>query len=192
MNKKVKIENERLLKKQQKQTERQLLLEKVNAPENDKFSDVSFDRVNEKKTILDMVDRVAPSFQRFVNNVVNQYRKKFPSEFYDELFRLKGYKKDSKKPYIRPMIFAVYTLEVVYGRFPDGIVAYFNEVNPADETGFKIFKNHQWLNELGNEKLVTIISEAIALMKECKYWDEFKRTYAIKYGMPYQIAMFEE
>src|SRR5690242_5199081 len=46
-----------------------------------------------------------------------EYSKTFPPQFYNELRRLTGYNKDKKNPHHKPMIFAIYTIKYVYGRF---------------------------------------------------------------------------
>lgn len=174
---------------------KQLILRRVNKNQShseEEITDEKLDKYNEKETILDMVSNMP--FRKFIskNKEIIVYGKKFKPAFYNQLFRLTGLKPDPKFPHRRPNIFAKYTLDIVYDSFPNGIISYLQENNPADATGFRMYKHFQLFSKLGEKKLVDIIKSSINVMERSKYMDHFWRLWAKENNRPYQGYIFED
>jgi P63C domain len=172
---------------------KQLILNRVNKiphPSEDLFSDENFDKYNEKETILDMVSKMP--YRKFVSKGIEEYRKRFKPSYYKQLYRLTNLKPDPNNPHYKPWKFARLTMQIIYRSFPDGIIEYFNEQNPADATGFRMYKHHQLLSKLGVKKLLEILKNATRVMEQASNWDHFLRLYGKELNYTYQGGMFED
>lgn len=103
------------------------------------------------------------------------WAKRFPDEFYRQIYRLKGWKWPvgrAKTPYLGHI-----TNDIVYERLPEGVLQSLRQVNPTDEeTKRRKFKHHQFLSEdVGQPDLRDHILQIIPIMKISKTWDGFKR-----------------
>jgi hypothetical protein len=103
------------------------------------------------------------------------WAKRFPDEFYRQIYRLKGWKwpvGKAKTPFLGHI-----TNDVVYDRLPEGVLPKLRELNPTDgESKRRKFKHHQFLSEqVGQPDLRDHILQILPLMKISKTWDAFKR-----------------
>lgn len=103
------------------------------------------------------------------------WAKRFPDEFYRQVYRLKGWKWPvgrAKTPYLGHI-----TNDVVYDRLPEGVLPKLRELNPTDdESKRRKYKHHQFLSEqVGQPDLRDHILQILPLMKISKTWDAFKR-----------------
>lgn len=81
------------------------------------------------------------------------WTKKFPDEFYRELFRLRGWTHDPLSVK-RPKLVGYLTENIVYKRLPDGILEELKRLNPKDESGRRKQRHHQFLtDDIGNPHL---------------------------------------
>jgi hypothetical protein len=85
---------------------------------------------------------------------------------------------------------AKYTTEVIYGRFTKDIIMAIQLQNPYIGSGIRRFKHFQYLNDAGQKKLEQFIDEAVALMRDSSNWYEFRVKMFQKYGVPYQMDLF--
>jgi hypothetical protein len=179
--------------KQNEDLAKQLILNRVNKDsQKDKFTDESFDQYNEKETILDMVSKLP--FRKFISKTkeIAVYGRKFRPAFYNQLYRLTGLQPDPLHPNRRPSVFAKLTLDIVYSSFPDGMVSYLQENNPADADGFRMYKHFQLFSKLGEKKLLDIIDSSIKIMKKSRHMDHFWRLWSKENNSPFQGDMFED
>ncbi len=106
------------------------------------------------------------------------WTRRFPLEFYQETYRLLGWKLDpsskSKPGYVGKL-----TNALVYDRLPPGVAAELRNQNPIDPaTKRRRFKHHQFLTEdIGNPHLEKHLSKVIGLMQASDTWGEFKRLF---------------
>lgn len=100
----------------------------------------------------------------------------FPMEFYEELFRLKGWPLD-KTTMKMPGVVGKYTNDLIYDRLAPGILEELQKKNPIlPETGRRKAKHHQWLtDETGHPALDKHFSGVLALMRANTQWENFKR-----------------
>jgi len=108
----------------------------------------------------------------YISQELLQWQKKFPDEFYNQIYRLRGWDKDPIKqrtPYLGKI-----TNDVIYGLLPPGVLKELRKKNPIVENQRK-FKHHQFLSEdIGNQHLQKQLTEVITLMRISDNWDGFE------------------
>jgi len=72
--------------------------------------------------------------------------KKFPDEFYENIYRLKGWKWPGMQKN-RFSVVAYYTRDLVYERVGPGVLAELEKKTPKNDRGYRPNKLHQWLTE---------------------------------------------
>ncbi|MHB8853265.1 MAG: P63C domain-containing protein [Ignavibacteriaceae bacterium] len=105
-----------------------------------------------------------------------KWAKRFPDEFYQKLFELKGWQWEGIRVK-RPGVVGIYTNDLVYSRLAQGILAELKRLNPPNETtGRRKIKHHQWLtNDIGHPALQQHIHALIAFMRAAANWGQFHR-----------------
>jgi hypothetical protein len=103
------------------------------------------------------------------------WAKRFPDEFYKQVYRLKGWKWPvgrAKTPLLGHI-----TNNIVYERLPPGVLPKLREKNPTnDETKRRKWKHHQFLSaDVGQPDLRDHILQIIPIMKISRDWTTFKR-----------------
>jgi len=111
---------------------------------------------------------------RFVKKEFSTWIKRFPDEFFREMFRLNGWEwRDSPQ---RPMRASQYIVEVVYNRLAPGLVKELRKKNPKDSKGNRKRAHHQWLSDqVGGPELASHVRAVIGLMRSSKTWGGFMR-----------------
>jgi len=133
--------------------------------------------VDEATGYQEVRDRLALQkiLERWIAKELLPWTKRFPDEFYRQMFRLKGwqYRPLSVK---RPKVIGHYTDDIVYMRLETGVLEELKRKNPRTDRGYRKNKHHQWLTEdVGHPKLRDHLSGVIALMRASPTWDIFKR-----------------
>lgn len=124
-----------------------------------------------------------------------KWAKTFPDEFYENLFKLKGwqYRPLSVK---RPGVVGTWTNDIVYRRLAPGVLKQLRERNPVTETGRRKHKYFQWLSDdYGQPALKNHLSNVIFLMKASADWSRFYRALqraAPKYGDTIPLGLGEK
>lgn len=112
---------------------------------------------------------------KFLRKELATWAKRFPDEFYKEMFRLRGWQWLSLKGK-RPGIVGTYTNDLVYERLAPGILEELEERNPKDDHGHRRGKHHQWLTEdVGHPALAQHLHAVIGFMRASSGWDQFYR-----------------
>jgi len=103
------------------------------------------------------------------------WAKRFPDEFYKQIYRLKGWAWPVGKA--KTPLLGHITNDVVYERLPTGVLERLRELNPTQEdTKRRKHKHHQFLSvEVGQPDLRDHILQIIPIMKISKDWPSFKR-----------------
>jgi hypothetical protein len=108
------------------------------------------------------------------------WAKRFPLEFYQEMFRLKGWNLDARTMKM-PGVVGKYTNDIVYDRLAPGILTELKRINPKVD-GKRKSKHHQWLTEdIGHPALNIHLNSVMALMRANTSWDKFMRGLARAY-----------
>lgn len=145
------------------------------------------------------VDRQRDALQKILTKYLRSeyaaWAKCFPLEFYEELFRLKGWFLD-KRTMKMPSVVGKYTNDIVYDRLAPGILEELRKRNPILPTGRRKTKHHQWLTEeTGHPALDKHFSGVMALMRANTEWDKFKRGLERAYpkiGSQLALKLFED
>jgi hypothetical protein len=104
------------------------------------------------------------------------WAKRFPDEFYHEMFRLKGWQWSGLKVGKRPGVVGRYTNDIVYERLAPGLLQELQVRNPKNEKGYREHKHHQLLtDEVGHPALAQHLYAVIGLMRASSNWDQFYR-----------------
>ena len=94
-----------------------------------------------------------------------KWAKRFPDEFYQQIFRLRGWEWKGMK-INRPQCVAQYTKNLVYARLAPGVLSEVEKRNPVDNDGKRKWKLHQFLTEdIGHPALEMHLKEVIAVFK---------------------------
>jgi hypothetical protein len=110
----------------------------------------------------------------FLRKELAAWAKRFPDEFYEHIFRLRGWKWKGRgtNP---PQVVAGYTKDIVYARLAPHILEELERKNPI-EGGRRKAKHHQWLTEdVGHPALAQHLHAVITLMRVSKTWPQFKQ-----------------
>jgi hypothetical protein len=112
---------------------------------------------------------------RFLLKELAAWAKRFPDEFYREMFRLRGWQWRGMK-INRPSVVGHYTNDLVYQRLVPGILEELQRRNPKDEKGHRTAKHHQWLTEdVGHPALAQHLYATIGFMRASSTWEQFYR-----------------
>lgn len=133
--------------------------------------------VDEATGYQEVRDRLALQaiLDNFLRTELAAWAKRFPDEFYQQIFRLRGWEWKGMKVN-RPQVVATYTKDIVYARLAPGILKELEKRNPASDRGHRKSKHHQWLTEeVGHPALSQHLHAAIGFMRAASSWEEFKR-----------------
>jgi P63C domain len=112
---------------------------------------------------------------KFLRKELAAWAKRFPDEFYQEMFRLRGWQWNALSVN-RPSVVGKYTNDLVYERLAPGILEELKSRNPKDEKGHRKSKHHQWLTEdIGHPALAQHLYAVIGFMRASASWDQFHR-----------------
>ena len=104
-----------------------------------------------------------------------KWTKTFPDDFYEQLFRLRGWRY-SPFSVKRPILVGKLTNDIVYQRLAPGVLEELKKRTPKNKKGQRKNRYFQWLTEdIGHPKLREHLASVIALMKAAAKWDDFKR-----------------
>jgi len=130
-------------------------------------------------------DALGKILEAYISPELVPWTKKFPDEFYKQLFRLRGW---SYKPLTaaRPKAVAQFTSQLVYEKLPPGVLDELRRKNPVvDEDGHRAHKHHQFLTaEVGDRNLEMQLAQVIALMRISASWDIFMRHFRRAFPNP--------
>jgi hypothetical protein len=129
--------------------------------------------------------------EKYLSDYKLKWAKRFPDEFYIELFRLRGWKYEDLGYRKRPPVVGKYTDDLVYTRLAPGVLQKLRELNPKTESGHRAAKHHQWLTEdHGVPELRDHLSGVVTLMRVSPSWRNFLRLLNRAYPKPgSQIGM---
>lgn len=112
------------------------------------------------------------------------WQKRFPDEFYKEIFRLNNWNFTVKGIKQRPGVVGTWTKQLVYNQLPKGVLKELYIKTPKSATTGKLTKRlHQSLTmDIGNPHLEKQLISVITLMNVSNDWDDFIRLYNKKFG----------
>lgn len=121
------------------------------------------------------------------------WSKRFPDEFYKELFRLRGWQ-FSPFSVKRPQFVGKLTNQLIYEKLPPGVLDVLRTKNPKNEKGRRKHKYFQFLTDsIGNPHLEKQLVAVTTLMKVASNWRIFEglfnRAFPTKQPKPEQSKM---
>ncbi len=125
-----------------------------------------YQEVREKQALQAILDA-------FLRKELAAWAERFPKEFYQEIFRLRGWewREISTK---RPRMVGKLTKDIVYARLTPGILRELEEKNPRNENWHRKARHHQWLTEdIGHPALAQHLHAVIAFMRVSPSWGHF-------------------
>jgi len=131
----------------------------------------------------------------YISDELLPWAKRFPDEFYKQLFRLRGWQYNPMSVK-RPKLVGCLTDRIVYKKLPPGLLEKLKEKNPKNDRGNRSHKHHEFLTEdIGNPYLEKHLAVVTALMRASSTWEGFKRLLdkAVPTpGQPHQGILFED
>jgi hypothetical protein len=113
-----------------------------------------------------------------------KWAKRFPDEFYKEIFRLRGWQWRGMK-INRPSVVGTYTNDIVWDRLTPGLREELRRRNPKDDKGQTKHRDHQFLTpDLGVPALSMHLHAVMGLMRAAPTWELFKRS--LQRAFPHQ------
>lgn len=128
-----------------------------------------YQEVRDRKALQEVLDL-------YLRKEFAAWAKRFPDEFYRQIYRLKGWKWFGMAKNRMPLV-GKYTNDLVYDRLASGILEELRVRNPKDERGNRKAKHHQWLTEgIGHPRLAEHLYGLIGLMRAFPdgNWNQFK------------------
>ena len=124
-----------------------------------------YQHVREKRAL-------ATILERFIAKELRRWTRTFDYEFYEQIFRLKGW---PMPPGVkRPQVIGHYTNDIVYERIAPGVLDELRLKNPVVGCGWRKDRHHQWFTaDYGHPKLKEHIAAVIALMRSAPDWSTF-------------------
>ena len=111
--------------------------------------------------------------EKFIAKELFKWVKTFPDEFYQQLFKLRGWKYSSES-IKRPQVVGKLTNDIVYRRLAPGVLDELRELNPKTPKGVRKHHHHQWLTrDFGHPRLREHLASVITLMKVAPNWRRF-------------------
>ena len=125
-----------------------------------------FQAFRDRRVLQEILDR-------FLRQELAAWAKRFPDEFYKEMFRLKGWQWKGMR-INRPQVVGLYTNDLVYERLAPGILDELRKLNPKDKKGRRKARFQQWLTEdVGHPALAQHMYALIGFMRACSDWKQF-------------------
>ena len=126
----------------------------------------------------------SPAFQGllacYLKPFAARWSKRFPDEYYQEIYRLKGWEWQGMGTN-RPPITGHITNEIVYARIADGLLDRLRIDNPKSAGGDREHRHHQWLSDdFGLQELREHIVGVLAIMRTVvdpdpkRAWQKFR------------------
>ncbi|MCL1889115.1 MAG: P63C domain-containing protein [Desulfovibrionaceae bacterium] len=134
--------------------------------------------IDEATGYQEVRDRLALAaiLDRYLRKEAAKWAKRFPDEFYKEMFRLREWPYDPSSVK-RPGVVAKYTNDLVYQRIAPGLLQRLQDLNPKDDKGRRKHKYFQFMTEdVGDPALTQHIHALVVLMRASSNWDGFYRS----------------
>lgn len=113
--------------------------------------------------------------EKFIAKELRPWAKTFPDEFYEQMFRLRGWRYDPASVK-RPGVIGHLTNDIVYSRLAPGVLEELRAKEPKDHKGRRKHHLHRWTTaDIGHPKLREHLASVITLMKVApdKAWRKF-------------------
>ncbi|WP_283800959.1 P63C domain-containing protein [Campylobacter jejuni] len=119
-------------------------------------------------------DELQKILKAYISEELLKWEKRFPDDFYKELFRLNGWDFTTKGIQKRPAIIGKWTNTLIYEQLPKGVLEELKEITPKNA------RYHQSLSkDIGQPNLTAQIYKVIGIMQTSdnmkQMWENFKK-----------------
>jgi hypothetical protein len=128
-------------------------------------------------------DELQKVLSAYISEELLPWQKKFPDEFYKEIFRLNGWNFTVSGIKNRPGVIGTWTKQLVYNLLPKGVLKELENKTPKSAAGNKTARLHQSLSiDIGNPHLEKQLISVITLMNVSNTWKEFLKLFQKKFA----------
>ncbi|BCX79231.1 P63C domain-containing protein [Campylobacter sp. 19-13652] len=132
-------------------------------------------------------DELQKILAKYISSEFLEWTKRFPDEFYQQIFRLKGWG-SFKANHKMPQVVGKITNELIYRQLPNGVLDELRNKTPKSEAGNNLVKYHQSLTlDTGIPHLDKHLIAVITLMKVSDNWDDFLYLFDKSYSKNHQL-----
>ncbi|PWG78056.1 P63C domain-containing protein [Pararcticibacter amylolyticus] len=128
-------------------------------------------------------------FKQFIAEKERNYEPKF-SQFFRLLGDLFNWTEEERRNFRKPRIVALTINEVIYKRFPEGLLEYVQMHNRYIGYCLRRTKNYKLLNDDGILRLEKYIDDANMIMPKCSDYYTFRVKMFEQFGVSYQMDLF--
>jgi hypothetical protein len=120
---------------------------------------------------------LAEILDAFIAKELRPWVRRFPFEFYQEIFRLKQWDTSDLTPNSpKPIEVGKITVDLIYRRLAPGVRNGLTKLTPRSEKGYLTTKLHRWLSsDVGDPKMEALIGKVVTVMKLSDDWPDFMR-----------------
>jgi len=130
--------------------------------------------------------------EAYINPELLTWTKRFPDEFYKEIFRLNDW---SYNPMTvkKPQVIGIWTNKLIYEQLPPGVLNELKKQTPKDIKGRRKHQFHRLLtDDIGNPHLEKQIAAVVPIMRLSTTWKKFKENFAKAFKTGQQTLELEE
>jgi|TARA_R110000822_G_scaffold125342_13_gene260055 hypothetical protein len=114
--------------------------------------------------------------EKYISEELRVWTKKFPNEFFKQIYRLHGWNYDRINKNKHPQCIGNIINKHIYDRLPPGVREELEQKNPILEKGYRKHRHHQFLSQdIGEENLNKQIMQTITLMKVSDDFEDFEK-----------------
>lgn len=123
-------------------------------------------------------DELQILLKKYLTDEALKWMRAFPAEFFNQIYRLKGWKRPLSLNKHSPFMGRIIN-QVVYDRLPDQVHEELRKRNPKSaDSGYRKYKHHQFLTEdIGQPHLQAHLQKTIGLMQASRSWEEFRELF---------------
>jgi hypothetical protein len=127
-----------------------------------------YQEIRDRRALQEILDK-------YLRKEYAAWAKRFPNEFYQQIFRLRGWQWRGMKVN-RPSAVANYTKDLIYARLAPGVLAELEKLNPIED-GRRQVRHHQYLTfDVGHPALQAHLNGVVAIMRGSTTWEHARRT----------------
>lgn len=120
-------------------------------------------------------DALQKLLDKYVNDEVKEWTKRFPDEFFKQIYRLHNWQYPRLEGKNHPQCLGNFINRYIYKRLPPGVLDELKKLNPSNINGNRQHRHHQFLTpDIGNEKLKQEIYTVNAVMRLSEDINQFK------------------
>jgi hypothetical protein len=134
-------------------------------------------------------DELQKILKAYISEELLPWQKRFPDEFYREIFRLNGWDFTVNGIQNRPGVIGTWTKQLIYRQLPEGVLHELQENTPKSKIGNYTARFHQSLSmDIGEPHLEKQLVSVITLMRISDNWNDFLFNFNKAYG---QQSLFD-